>query len=41
MVRENFTPILGIARTFLDSFTQKYEEMVINKEIIYFGHSTS
>jgi hypothetical protein len=41
MVRENFTPILGIVRPFLDSFDQKYEKMVINKEIIYFGHSTS
>ncbi len=41
MVRENFTPILGIVRPFLDSFDQKYEKMVINKEIIYFGHSIS
>jgi hypothetical protein len=28
-------------RTFLGSFDQKYEERIINKEIIDFGHSNS
>jgi hypothetical protein len=39
MVKENFTLILGIARTFLNCFTPKYEEMTIEKEILYLGHS--
>ena len=41
MVIENFTLILGIARTFLNSFAQKYEGRAIGKEIIniHLGHS--
>ncbi len=38
MVIENFTLILGIARTFLNSFTQEYEKIAIEKEIIYLKH---
>jgi len=38
---DNFTPILGIVRTFQDDIVQKYKDIVINKEIIYFGHSAS
>jgi hypothetical protein len=43
MVIENFTLILGIARTFLNSFAQKYEGMAIEKEIINIdlGHAKS
>ena len=38
---DKFTPILGIVRTFQDDIVQKYKDIVINKEIIYFGHSAS
>ena len=40
IVLEYFTPILGIVRTFQDNIVQKYGDIIINKEIIYFGHLT-
>ena len=37
---DKFTHILGIVRTFQDNIVQKYGDIIINKEIIYFGHLT-